>query len=191
MASADTSIFSLQVGGFPLNTFRVIDFIGREALSECYTFTIRAVAFDLDVKFDEGIGVPGVLMVGGADFKVKHYGIITSFTQIPDSDGTVMLNSTYEFILEPRIKIAAYMLQSRIFQNKTVLEIVEAVLADYFIKDTDFKIDAEYEMKGQSYTKREFTVQYNESDLDFVQRLLEEEGLFYFFNHEGDRDIIT
>ncbi|MDQ3003672.1 MAG: type VI secretion system tip protein VgrG, partial [Fibrobacterota bacterium] len=43
----------------------------------------------------------------------------------------------------------------------------------------------------QSYTKREFTVQYNESDLDFVQRLLEEEGLFYFFNHEGDRDIMT
>ncbi len=190
MASADTSIFSLQVGGFPLDTFRVIDFIGRESLSECYTFTIRTVAFDIDIKFDEGIGVQGVLFVGGADFDVTHYGMITGFTQIPDSDGTVMLNSTYEFVLEPRVKIASYMIQSRIFQNKTVLEIVEEVLADYFTKDTDFKIDAAYEVKGQPYPKREFTVQYNESDLDFIQRLLEEEGLCYFFNHEGDREVM-
>jgi type VI secretion system secreted protein VgrG len=191
MASADTSIFSLQLGGFPLDTFRVIDFVGRESLSECYTFTIRAVAFDIDLKFDEAIGVSAALFVGGAEFDIKHFGLITSFTQVPDSDGTVMLNSTYEFVLEPRIKIASYMSQSRIFQNKTVVEIVEAVLGDYFIKDTDFKIDCEYEAKGQSYAKREFTVQYNESDLDFVQRLLEEEGIFYFFNHEGDREVMT
>ncbi len=191
MASADTSIFSLQIGAFPLDTFRVIDFVGREALSECYTFTIRAVAFDVELKFDDGIGVAAALFVGGAEFDIKHYGIITSFTQIPDSDGTVALNFTYEFILEPRIKIASYMVQSRIFQNKTVLEIAEDVLDDYFTKDTDFKIDAAYEVKGQSYSKREFTVQYNESDLDFVQRLLEEEGLCYFFNHEGDREVMT
>jgi type VI secretion system secreted protein VgrG len=178
------------VGGFPLDTFRVIEFIGREALSECFHFTIRAVAFDLDLKFDEGIGVAGTLIVRGAEQEIRHYGTITRFTQVPDSDGTVMLNSTYEFTLEPRYKIASYMVQSRIFQNKTVLEIVADVLGMYYNKDTDFKIDAQYEIKGQDYPKREFTVQYNESDLDFVQRLLEEEGLFFFFNHEGDREVM-
>ncbi len=190
MASADTSIFSLQIGAYPLDTFRVIDFIGRESFSECFSFTIRAVAFDLDMKFDDGIGVAATLIVGGANADTKHYGIITSFSQVPDSDGTVALNFTYEFVLEPRIKIASYMIQSRIFQNKDVLEIVGDVLGDYFAKDTDFKIDAEFEAKGQSYAKREFTVQYNESDLDFVQRLLEEEGIFYFFNHQGDREVM-
>jgi type VI secretion system secreted protein VgrG len=190
MASADTSILNLSVGAFPADTFRVIEFVGREGLSELYSFTIRAVAFDVDLKFDDGIGVAATLTVGGAEYKVNHYGIITSFTQVPDSDGTVMLNSTYEFVMEPRIKIASYMIQSRIFQNKTVLEIVTDVLGEYFIKDTDFKIDAAYESKGQDYAKREFTVQYNESDIDFVQRLLEDEGLFYFFNHEGDREVM-
>ncbi|MEO6098011.1 MAG: type VI secretion system tip protein TssI/VgrG [Fibrobacteria bacterium] len=190
MASADTSVFNLTVGAFPANTFRVIEFTGREGISELFSFAIRAVAFDVDLKFDDGIGVAATLTVGGAEFKVNHYGIITSFTQVPDSDGTVMLNSTYEFVLEPRIKIASYLIQSRIFQNKTVLEIVGDVLGEYFIKDTDFKIDAAYEAKGQDYAKREFTVQYNESDLDFVQRLLEVEGLFYFFNHEGDREVM-
>ena len=51
MASADTSIFSFQVGSFPLDSFRVIDFVGRESLSECYSFTVRAVAFYIDLKF--------------------------------------------------------------------------------------------------------------------------------------------
>ena len=190
MASADTSIFSLQVGAYPLDTFRVIDFVGREAMSECFSFTIRAVAFDIDMKFDDAIGVAGTLIVRGNEAEIKHYGMITSFTQVPDSDGTVALNSTYEFILEPRYKIASYMIQSQIFQNKTVLEIVSDVLGMYYNKDTDFKIDAKYETGGQDYSKREFTVQYNESDLDFVQRLLEEEGLFYFWNHEGDREVM-
>lgn len=190
MASADTSIFSLQIASYPLDTFRVIEFVGQEALSECYTFTIRASAFDMDLKYDDGIGVAACLIVRGTDYETHHYGIITHFTQVPDSDGTVMLSSTYEFTLEPRVKTLSYLTQSRIFQNMTVQNIVEAVIGDYMAKDTDFKFEAKYEVSGQDYSKREFTVQYNESDLDFVQRLLEEEGIYYFFNHEGDREVL-
>jgi type VI secretion system secreted protein VgrG len=190
MASADTSIFSFQLGGMPLETFRVIEFIGQEAISECYRFTIRAVAFDTELKFDEGIGVAASLFVRGKDYDIIHYGVITAFTQVPDSDGTVMLNHTYEFTLEPRLRWASYTVQSRIFQNKDVLELAEEVLSDYLVKDQDFKIDGKFEVSGQSYTKREFTVQYNESDLDFLQRLLEDEGLFYFFDHSGDREVL-
>ncbi|MEO7424337.1 MAG: type VI secretion system tip protein TssI/VgrG [Fibrobacteria bacterium] len=189
MASADTSIFSFKVGSFPLDTFRVLDFTGREALSECYSFTIRAVASDVELEFDQAAGYAAALIVRGAGTETTHYGLITSFTQVPENDG-VKLNSTYEFILEPHLKIAGYMYQSRIFHNKTVLEIVEEVLGAYFAKEKDFKIDAKYEVVGQDYAKREFTVQYNESDLDFVQRLLEDEGIFYFFNHEGDRELL-
>lgn len=189
MASADTSIFSFQVGALPLDTFRVIEFVGHEAVSECYQFTIRAVAFDTALKFDDGIGVAGTLIVRGTDYKITHYGIITAFTQVPDSDGTVALNFTYEFTLEPRLRWTSYTLQSRIFQNKTVPEIVGEVLDDYLIKDQDYKIDVKFEGSGD-YPKREFTVQYNESDLDFIQRLLEDEGIFYFFDHSGDREVL-
>ncbi len=190
MASADTSVFSFQVGSNPLDTFRVIDFIGQEALSECFVFTVRAVAFDFELKYDDGIGAAATLFVRGKDFEVKHYGFITGFTQVPDSDGTVALNSTFEFTVEPRVKIMSYMVQSRIFQNQNVLEILSAVIGDYVKEGTDFKIDAKFEASGQDYAKREFTVQYNESDLDFIQRLMEDEGLFYFFNHEGDREVM-
>jgi len=189
MASADTSVFSFQVGALPLDTFRVIEFIGQEAISECYHFTIRAVAFDTELKFEEGIGVAGTLIVRGDGYEITHYGIITAFTQVPDSDGTVALNFTYEFTLEPRLRWASYTVQSRIFQNKTAPEIVDAVLADYLAKDQDYKIDVKHE--SGEYSKREFTVQYNESDLDFIQRLLEDEGIFYSFDHSGDREVLV
>lgn len=190
MASADTSVFSFQLGAMPLETFRVIEFIGQEAISECYRFTIRAVAFDTELKFEEGIGVAAALYIRGKDYDILHYGVITAFTQVPDSDGTVMLNHTYEFTLEPRVRWASYTVQSRVFQNKDVLQIAEEVLGKYLVKDQDFKIDCKYEVSGQAYAKREFTVQYNESDLDFLQRLLEDEGLFYFFDHSGDREVM-
>lgn len=189
MASADTSVFSFKVGALPLDTFRVIEFIGQEAISECFRFTIRAVAFDKELKFDEGIGVAGTLYVRGADYEVTHYGVITAFTQVPDSDGTVALNFTYEFTLEPRLRWASYTVQSRIFQNKTVPQIVGEVLDDYLEKTQDYVIDVKCEA-GPDYPKREFTVQYNESDLDFIQRLLEDEGIFYYFDHSGDREVL-
>jgi type VI secretion system secreted protein VgrG len=190
MASADTSVFSFQLGAMPLDTFRVLEFIGQEAISECYRFTIRAVAFDTELKFEDGIGVPACLFVRGKEYDIVHYGVITAFTQVPDSDGTVMLNHTYEFTLEPRLRWASYTVQSRIFHEKDVLQIAEEVLKPYLKKEQDFKIDGKFEVSGQSYSKREFTVQYNESDLDFLQRLLEDEGLFYFFDHSGDREVL-
>lgn len=185
MASADTSIFSFQVGSYPLDTFRVIDFSGQEAISECYSFKIRAVAFDLDLTYENGIGAAACLFVRGVDYETTHFGMITHFNQIPDSDGTVLLNSTYEFTMEPRIRYLAYLTQSRIFQNVTAQEIVESILAEYYTKDTDFKFEAK-----DTFSKREFTVQYNETDLEFVQRLLEEEGVFYFFRHDTDREVL-
>ena len=191
MASADTSIFSLKVGALPLDTFRVIEFIGQEAISECYHFTIRAVAYDTELKFEDAIGVAGALYVRGLDYEIIHYGVITAFTEVPDSDGKAALNFTYEFTLEPRLRWASYTVQSRIFQNKTVAQIAEEVLSDYLTQDQDFTIDVQYEVKGQDYPKREFTVQYNESDLDFLQRLLEEEGISYFFEHSGDREVLV
>src|SRR5436190_22916102 len=97
MASADTSIFSFKVGDKPLDTFRVLEFTGHEALSECYSFRIKAVAFDLKLTYDEGVGVPGTLIVRGNDYEITHHGVITHFIQMPESDGTGALNSCYEF----------------------------------------------------------------------------------------------
>lgn len=190
MASADTSIFTLVIGGHPPETFRVLEFTGQEALSENFVFRVKAVAHDVNLKYEDTIGNAVALIVKGVDYAVNHYGIITHFNQVPDSDGTVELSFYYEFTIEPTLKHMSFQLRSRIFQNKSAKEIVEEVLEDYVEKDSSFKFEAKFEEAGKDYTKREFTVQYNETDWDFMKRLLEDEGIYWYWNHETDRDIL-
>jgi type VI secretion system secreted protein VgrG len=81
----------------------------------------------------------------------------------------------YEAVIEPWLTLATRTSDYRIFQNKSVLDIVAEVLGDY---------DFAHEIKAsRSYPPREFQVQYGESDHDFIARLLHEWGLYYFFAH--------
>jgi type VI secretion system secreted protein VgrG len=187
MASADTSIFSFRIGGLPLDTFRVLEFHGEESISKMYSYRIKAVAFDKQLTYEDAMEADAALIVRGLDYEVAHHGIITHFTQVPDSDGTVALNFYYEFTMEPRLKAMDFVTQSRIFQDMTAKDIVLAVLSDYHPDDGKFfKFLAD-----DSWPVREYTVQYNESDLALVQRLLEDEGIHYYFDHAGDNEVMV
>ncbi len=84
----------------------------------------------------------------------------------------------YEAVMEPWLALATRTSDYRIFQNKTVLDILGEVLSDY---------DFAHEVKAtRSYPAREFQVQYGESDFDFVARLMHEWGLYYYFEHAED-----
>ena len=82
----------------------------------------------------------------------------------------------YQLILRPDFWFLSHNRDCRIYQNKDVQEIISDVLQRNRITP-DFKLEA-------SYVKRDYCVQYRESDFDFVSRLMEEEGIFYFFKHE-------
>ena len=68
----------------------------------------------------------------------------------------------------------------RIFQNKTVPDIIQKVFADRGYTDYDFRLTG-------SYDPREYCVQYRETDFNFVSRLMEDEGIFYFFEQTEDK----
>lgn len=81
--------------------------------------------------------------------------------------------SKYRAELVPKVWMLTQISQSRIFQNKTVPQILEEVLDGY---------EFDNEIKGID-KPRNFCVQYRESDWDFASRLMEEEGIFYYFEH--------
>lgn len=191
MASVDTSIFSMEIGGFPPDAFRVLEFTGTEALCETFCFRVKAVAFDVNLKYDDTIGNAVQLIVKGQGYEITHHGIITHFNQLAEPDVDGGMNFYYELTIEPKLKHLSFHLRSRIFQNKTVQEIVEELLAEYVEKDTSFKFEAKVEDPLKAYPKREFTVQYNETDWDFIKRLLEDEGIYWYWTHEGDRDMLV
>ena len=71
----------------------------------------------------------------------------------------------------------------RVFQNQTVQEIIESIFAELGFADYAFSLVEEH-------VKLEYCVQYNESDLDFISRLLEHEGIYYFFEHQEDKSLL-
>ena len=83
---------------------------------------------------------------------------------------------TYRLEVVPRLWFLSQTEDSRIFQAMTAQEILETIFAEHGVKPVEFRI-----YRGNPV--REYTTQYNETDLAFAQRLLQESGWFYFFEH--------
>ena len=179
--------FPLRIGTHPDSTFHVLSFALKESLSTCYTLVIQAQCQDADLAYDSLVGKPAHLTVAGGDFSVVHHGVVTGFDSSPaEPDASEAPKFHYELRIEPRLKLLAYSSRCRVFQKMDVKEIVGEVLAQGRLAASSFAFETEGEIP-----KREFTVQYNETDLDFLQRLLEDEGIAYFFRHEGDAEKIV
>ncbi|MDB5048345.1 MAG: hypothetical protein JWO30_1416 [Fibrobacteres bacterium] len=181
MPSSTSLKFSLKIGSLAPDKFRVLEFTLNEAISECFHLHIQASSEDGNVAYADMIGMDATLRVEGQDFPVTHHGVVTEFNQYPDASENFGHESyLYEIIIEPHLKLLSFTTQNRIFQKKNLKAIVEEVLkANSIVHDI--------EIKG-ALRQRDYTVQYNESDLDFLNRMLEDEGVFYYFDHSGDKD---
>ena len=92
--------------------------------------------------------------------------------------------SVYEGILVPNLWFLTLTSDCRIFQNMTVPDIVSKVLKDWGL--TAFKLSLQ-----KTYPPREYCVQYRETNLDFISRLLGDEGIFYFFQHTDSQHMLV
>jgi type VI secretion system secreted protein VgrG len=187
MPSSTALKFQLKVGGFAPDTFRVLEFTINEGVSQCFHLQLQASSEEADLPYDDMIGQEATLEVIGEDFTTKHHGVVTEFNQYPDASANFGHNSfPYEIVIEPHLKLLSYSTQNRIFHQVTVKEIITKVLDEEGLAaGTHF----EFQLQG-SYPKREYTVQYNETNFDFVSRLMEDEGIFYYFDHQGDKDLL-
>ena len=109
--------------------------------------------------------------------KVVH-GVVTHFKRISGSRD----QATYQIIIEPFLALLRNQFRThRFFVNKSVPEVVAEVLTEHGLKDWEY----EFTLK-EDYPKREQINQYRESDLAFIERLLAEVGIFYFFTLQPD-----
>lgn len=160
----------------PLGTDKLllIGLSGTEGLSELFGFHMDVLAAnDVDVAFDKLLGqkVTATLLLpkGG-----KRYfsGICSRVAQgHREADFT-----SYQLEIVPQLWLHTRRAQSRIFQHKSVPDILKKVLEG---------LDVTYELQG-SFKPRDFCVQYRETDFNFANRLMEEEGIYYFFKHTAD-----
>lgn len=106
-------------------------------------------------------------------------GIIAACELLTTSDG--MLDLRLRIV--PHLARLAFLRNCRIFKEASVPDIVEEVLKRAGLSSGS---DYQFHLKG-NYRVRSYCVQYDETDLDFLSRLLEEEGIFYYFEHDGTR----
>lgn len=156
----------------------VEEFSGAEKLSELYYYTITFTSAEKNIDAAQLLSKPAMLTMGGgalqqlADCKRVH-GVITTFRRVNRSED----QSTYQITLQPFLSLLDKQFRShRFFVNKSVPEVVEQVLQEHHLHNWEY----EFNLK-QHYPRREQINQYQESDLAFIQRLLAEVGIFYFF----------
>jgi type VI secretion system secreted protein VgrG len=175
--SASQPEFEFVAGPFTHGELAVVEFEARENLSGPYRVDIVFTAApDIVVDSSELLGQQAALVIHlGDDIRYLH-GILSELSRWNEGGGPQ--RNRYRAVLEPRFHQLRHTRRSRIFQHKSIPEILKKVLGDGQVKYS-------LELQG-SYTARDYCVQYRESDFDFVCRLMEEVGIFYFFRHEQD-----
>lgn len=158
-------------------------FDGEEAISRPFVFELSMLSENHGVSFDSIIGRTVTVSLRLADGNTRYFnGIISSFSagRGGGENAADCRFSHYHATIVPWLWTLSRSAGSRIFQNISVPEIVEKVFKAHGHGDYRFCLTG-------SYAVREYCVQYRETDLNFVSRLLEEEGIFYFFEHERDK----
>jgi type VI secretion system secreted protein VgrG len=145
---------------------------GREAISELFQFEVEAAwQKDSPLDFAALLGQKVTVTISVRDGKRYFNGMVAGITQ----EGRDRLFTHYRITIVPFLWLLTRVSRCRIYQNKDVPDIVRSV-----IRQCGQPIDLDPRTTG-SYQPREYCVQYNETDFQFISRLLEEEGIYYYF----------
>jgi type VI secretion system secreted protein VgrG len=152
---------------------------GEEVMSRLFRFELEMLAeSSATIAFDAILGqsvTATLLMPDGTSRYIN--GIVSRFSQgqrISSSQGSATL-TTYRAEVVPQLWMLTRNYQSRIFQQLAVPDILKTVLTG---------LSVTYQLQG-TYLSRDYCVQYRETDFEFASRLMEEEGIFYFFTHSN------
>jgi type VI secretion system secreted protein VgrG len=161
---------SIALGGAD---FKLESLETAERLSE--PFVILAEGFSADeVDFLPHLGKPISLEVGEGREHVRYFHGLLTEAELLTSD---VNGSHYRLTLRPWFYLLDQNRDYRIFQDKTVVDIAKKVFSDLGMTDAAFD-----KLTG-TYKKRNYCVQYKESDFNFLSRLFEDEGIYYYFEH--------
>ncbi len=162
--------------------FLVEKMTAREAISELFSFEVELLHAEDYAGYSATVADIQSLLGKNVSLEItlpdqltarSFCGIVSEFTQ----GGRDERFSYYTAKIVPQVWILTQISQSRIFQHLSVPDILKKVL-------TGFEVS--YELEG-TYKPRNYCVQYGETNFDFISRLMEEEGIFYYFEHQNGK----
>lgn len=155
-------------------------FQGTEYISGLYEFQLEVLSSSLAIKPEELIGKQVTVTIQN-QHKRKFNGYVCRF-----SFGEIKADNLrqYRLVVVPWLWFLTKNTDNRIFQDKDTKAIVTEVFQEAGFNDFKFNL-------AGATTMREYCVQFGETDFDFVSRLLEEDGIAYYFKHENDKHTLV
>ncbi len=177
---ANQAHFTLSLEGVE-HDFKVLEFRGREAISQPYRFDLELVSERPDLDLESLLHRPAFLA-----FAPDGSGVHGLVHQAAQGESGKRL-TRYRLTLVPQLAYLAHRTNQRIFQHLTVPQIIAQVLEEHGIQADAYR----FGLGPVVYPPREYCVQYDETDLHFIQRLCEEEGIHYHFQHGASGHVLV
>ena len=172
---------TISISDFALgkDTLLLARFSGTETISDLFEFTIDVFSENREILPEQIIAKAGTVSIHTKEKRFFN-GYISQI-----SLGEINENNLREYSLTmvPWLWFLTKTNNHRIFQEKTTKDIVTQVFKDLGFND--------FEFKAQGGNKREYCIQHNESDFHFISRLLEEDGIAYYFKHEEQKHMMV
>lgn len=154
---------------------------GSDELGRLFEYELQLVSHDANLDLNQLLGKPLSLSVqqhGGGE---RHFhGIVAACGQTVDRGQF----AAYRVTLRPWLWLLSRTSDCRIFQHMSVPQIIKQVFRDLGFSDFEDAL-------SRPYREWEYCVQYRETSFDFVSRLMEKEGIYYYFRHETDRHVLV
>ena len=161
-------------------SFQVVQFNGHEALNQLYRFDIEVIGLTPAMHLDHLLQQPALLCFGdGPGF----HGVLHSASYEHRGPNRV----GYKLVLMPALQTLDQGKNRRIFQHLSVPLILRQLLEEHELPEDSYR----FELANGHYPLRPFCIQYEETDLDLLQRLCEEEGIHYHFEHRSDGHVLV
>jgi type VI secretion system secreted protein VgrG len=165
----------------PEGTLLFESMTGDEGLSRPFRYEVHLLSSNSDLDLSALLGKPMVVVLDAAHGAERQFtGLVSRISMA----GTSGRNFRYVATLRPWLWMLSHKADCRIFQNMTVPDIVKQIF-----RESGFS-DFEESLSG-TYRTWDFSVQYRESDFNYVSRLLEQEGIYYFFRHGDDKHTLV
>lgn len=173
--------FTLFTANLPPQTFVVVDFSLTEMLSSPFVLNVGLASADPAIDF-------AAVLDEDATLEIKREGVlqrsITGMVASFEQGDTGLHQTRYSMVIRPALWRTTLRRNSRIFQQQSIENIITTLLKENGITDFAFGL-------RNPHPAREFCVQYQESDFDFIQRLAAEEGMFYYFEYPEGKNIVV
>src|ERR1700756_907076 len=156
-------------------------FSGSEAISQLFHFDLDLLSENDSINFQDIVGKNVTLRIFDSDGAERYWnGFISRLSQGAQDRRL----TAYRAPMVAWLWVLTRTADCRIFQNKAVPDIIQKIFSDLGFQDFELRLYG-------SFTPRDYCVQYRETDFNFVSRLMEEEGIYYYFKHEDGKHTLV